>query len=288
MPKARSGALGVAKKRADGPGGAAAKRATPKALASNEAPARAGRSEGARPAPRRARGDGAAKKSDVAREPSRKSPRRAIAPPAREAEQPSSADRKRRGRRARADEGAARSPATRSAPVPVVVPSLDWEDGVHAAFASDDIVDRWVRRAEELMRLLDEHGVSGVDARTDLKSGRLSWLSADGLLLAEARAEVVCSWSPSTGALAMAWADPLVRPVGIPCLEGIPAERAAIDEEMAFRVAMQAAEVRGADYLYDVETPHAWYFLALTRLSFFPEHPLLSSSPPPPPVREIR
>ncbi len=159
-------------------------------------------------------------------------------------------------------------------------PSLDWDDGVMLAEPTDELVARWARKGEELVRLLEAHGAGKHEYRADLKQGRFVWLGPDGHVSAEARAEVVCSWSRPTGVIAMAWVDPLVRPVGIGPIEGMAAERDGVDEETAWRVAIQAAEVRAADYLHRVPTPHAWYFLALRDLTFEPRHPLFSPGTP--------
>jgi hypothetical protein len=81
----------------------------------------------------------------------------------------------------------------------------------------------------------------------------------------------VCSWSRTTSVVAMAWADPLVRPAAITRIDGMASERDDVDEETAWRIAMAAAEACSAEYLYRVPTPHAWYFIALYELTFKPE-----------------
>jgi hypothetical protein len=163
---------------------------------------------------------------------------------------------------------------------PSLAPSLDWDDGVRLADATDELVDRWVKRGDELLELLALHGAADHEYRADLKQGRFVWIAPDGRVSAEARAEVVCSWSRPTGVIAMAWADPLVRPVGIAPIDGVPAEREDVDEEGAWRVAIQAADARSAEFIYRVPTPHAWYFLALRDLTFDPQHPLFSAGTP--------
>ena len=78
----------------------------------------------------------------------------------------------------------------------------------------------------------------------------------------------------------MAWANPLVRAAGVPRVDGMPAERDDVDEEAAWRVAMEAADRAHAEYLYRVTTPHAWYFLALSGLTFHPGRATFRPSTP--------
>jgi hypothetical protein len=144
---------------------------------------------------------------------------------------------------------------------------LHWGDPVPRP-AHGDLVDRWTRRGDELLRLLDAHDAATHEYRADLKEGRFVWIAPDGRASAEATAQVLCSWSRSTSVVAMAWADPLVRAASVPKVESMPAERDGVDEETAWRVAMEAAERSGARFLYRVPTPHAWYFLALSEPRF--------------------
>jgi hypothetical protein len=160
------------------------------------------------------------------------------------------------------------------------VMELHWGDDVPSSRRSGGLVQRWVKRGDALLRHLAEHGAARHEYRADLRDGRFVWVDPDGRVSAEAQAQVVCSWSRSTSALAMAWADPLVRGAGIGRLEGMPSERDDIDEEAAWRVAMEAADRASAEYLYRVTTPHAWYFLALSGLTFHPERASFSPSTP--------
>jgi hypothetical protein len=98
------------------------------------------------------------------------------------------------------------------------------------------------------------------------------WLDGCGRVSAEARAQVLCSWSRATSVVSMAWADPLVRSAAMPRIDGMLSERDDVDEEGAWQIAMEAAEASGATYLYRVPAPNAWYFLGLNDLSFDPEH----------------
>ena len=137
----------------------------------------------------------------------------------------------------------------------------------------DALVERWVRRGQMLLQRLAQHGAADHEYRADLKDGRFVWIGPDGNVSAEASAAVLCSWSRSTSVLAMGWTDPVVRYASIAELEGMPAEHDDVDEEKAWHLAMEAAELSGAEYLYRVPTPHAWYFLALSELRFDPALP---------------
>ncbi len=161
------------------------------------------------------------------------------------------------------------------------VMELHWGDDTPSSRRSHGMVDRWVKRGDALLRHLAEHGAARHEYRADLGEGRFVWIDPEGRVSAEAQAQVLCSWSPSTSALAMAWADPLVRGAGIGRVEGLPSERDDVDEETAWRVAMTAADRASAEYLYRVTTPHAWYFLALSHLTF---HPVKASFNPGNPV----
>jgi hypothetical protein len=137
----------------------------------------------------------------------------------------------------------------------------------------DALVERWVRRGQMLLQRLAQHGAADHEYRADLKDGRFVWIGPDGNVSAEAAAAVLCSWSRSTSVLAMGWADPVVRYASIDEIDGMPAEHDDVDEEKAWHLAMEAAELSGAEYLYRVPTPHAWYFLALSDLRFDPSLP---------------
>ncbi|MFT3774154.1 MAG: hypothetical protein QM820_52995 [Minicystis sp.] len=157
---------------------------------------------------------------------------------------------------------------------------LHWDDDAPPSVPANDIVTRWVKRGDMLLRHLAEHGAARHEYRADLKDGRFVWIDPEGRVSAEAKARVICSWSPTTSALVMAWADPLVRSSGISRIDGAAAERDDVDEEEAWHVAMEAAESARAEYLYRVTTPDAWYFLALSSLTFAPGRSSFSPSTP--------
>jgi hypothetical protein len=160
------------------------------------------------------------------------------------------------------------------------VMELHWGDDAPSSRRPETLVERWVKRGDALLRHLAEHGAARHEYRADLKDGRFVWVDPAGHVSAEAQAQVLCSWSRSTSALAMAWADPLVRGAAVSRVEGMPAERDDVDEESAWRVAMETAERARAEYLYRVTTPHAWYFLALWSLTFHPDRATWSPSTP--------
>ena len=159
------------------------------------------------------------------------------------------------------------------------ITQLDWNDAPREPLL-DGLVQRWTRRGEDLLRRLTDHGVVQHEYRADLREGRFVWLDPAGRVSAEAQAQVVCSWSRSTSVVAMAWSDPLVRASSIPRVDGMPSERDDMDEEQAWRIAMEAAEACGAEYIYRVPTPHAWYFLALRALTFVPTRDSFHPSAP--------
>jgi len=139
------------------------------------------------------------------------------------------------------------------------------------AFLVDELTRRWTLRGEELLSRLAQHGVEGFEYRADLKEGRFVWLDPAGRVAAEARAYVLCSWSPATHVLSMAWADPALGSPSVARVSWIRSEHDDVPEEEAWRLAMQAADSAGAEYLYRAPTSHAHYFLALHDLSFSPE-----------------
>jgi hypothetical protein len=161
------------------------------------------------------------------------------------------------------------------------VMELHWGDDTPSSRRGDGLVARWMKRGDALLRHLAEHGAGRHEYRADLREGRFIWVDPEGRVSAEARARVLCSWSRSTGSLAMAWADPLVRSTAVGRIEGMPEERDDVDEESSWRIAMAAADRVSAEYLYRVTTPLAWYFLSLSDLTF---HPVRASWNPGTPV----
>jgi hypothetical protein len=148
------------------------------------------------------------------------------------------------------------------------------------ASADDALVERWAEKGAKLLELLAAHGAKDHEYRVDLKDGRFVWVDPEGRVSAEARALAICSYTPATSSLTMAWADPLLRTASIARVDGIPAEHDDVDEERAWRLAIAAANVGGADYVYRVAAPNLWYFLALSALSWKPVRPSFTPSTP--------
>src|SRR6185503_12338045 len=134
---------------------------------------------------------------------------------------------------------AARSEARRP-PTPAKLMELHWGDSPPPPSSrAQGLVQRWVKRGDALLRHLAEHGVARHEYRADLKEGRFVWISPEGRVSAEAEVQVICTYARTTSAISMAWADPMIRSAAIPRLDGMPSERDDIDEESAWRVAMQ-------------------------------------------------
>lgn len=160
----------------------------------------------------------------------------------------------------------------------VRVMELHWGD--EPAPAPEDTVTRWAKRGDTLLRHLAEHGAARHEYRADLREGRFVWVDPDGRVSAEASARAICRYSPLTSELVMAWIDPVMRGAGIARIDGMAAERDDVDEEGAWQVAMAAADAVRTEFLYRVTTPQAWYFLALSHLTFTPGRASWSPSTP--------
>lgn len=130
--------------------------------------------------------------------------------------------------------------------------------------------DRWVKRGDSLLRQLTQHGAHDHEVRADLQLRRFSWVDARGSVSAEARAELLCTFSPQTSSLAMGWSDPQTRAFSPAPIPGMSAEIDDVDEEAAWLVAMTVADHVGAEFLYRVRAPSQCLFLALSQLSFAP------------------
>jgi hypothetical protein len=146
--------------------------------------------------------------------------------------------------------------------------------------ADEALVEKWATRGADLLRELATHGASDHEYRVDLKDGRFVWVDPEGRVSAEARAQAICTYTPATSSLTMAWADPLLRSSSVMRIDRLRAEHDDLDEEGAWRVALDAAEHAGAEYLYRVAAPNTWYFLALTGLSFQPIRPSFTPGTP--------
>ncbi|MBL9025723.1 MAG: hypothetical protein JNL21_26245 [Myxococcales bacterium] len=151
--------------------------------------------------------------------------------------------------------------------VPVVsVENVDWEDGREPLSP----LMRWQLSERQLQGRLGEIGVADHAAKFELKEGRVVWLDAVGVAVAEARAQVVASWirTPAEhgqGLLVMAWADPLLAGGGIARQEEM-GDSLPVDLPTARELAHRAAEVSGAEFVKSIETPQGEHFLALRAL----------------------
>lgn len=185
----------------------------------------------------------------------------------------------------RAPRPATKPPAKKGKPIEPKAPALPAirtrsEFPGPLAHADDTLVEAWAEKGAKLLELLASHGAEEHEYRVDLKDGRFVWVDPQGRVSAEARALAICSYTPATTSLTMAWADPLLRSASISRVDRIPSEHDDVDEEGAWRVAIAAANVAGAEYVYRVEAPNLWYFLALTALTFQPARPSFTPSTP--------
>lgn len=136
--------------------------------------------------------------------------------------------------------------------------------------ANDDLVETYAEKGKDLLQKLEAAGAQNHEYRVDLKEGRFVWVDREGRVSAEAYARALCSYTPATSSLTMAWLDPLLASSSVAPISRLASEYDDVDEEAAWRIAIAAAAVVGADYLYRVEAPNVWYFLSLTGLSFQP------------------
>lgn len=167
---------------------------------------------------------------------------------------------------------------------PIIAPrsmELEWTgDPGGSSPPQEAAFDRWVRRGDELLRRLAEHGASEHEYRLNLNEGRFFWIDEQGRVSAEARAQLLCTFVPQTSSVTMGWADLRSRAMALPRVPGMPSEIDDIDEEGAWRIAMAAAEHTAAQYLYRVRSPSQCLFLSLSGLTFAPSRRELGPSTP--------
>jgi hypothetical protein len=158
---------------------------------------------------------------------------------------------------------------------------LEWTgDPGGSSPPEEGALDRWVRRGDELLFRLAEHGASDHEYRANLRQGRFFWVDPAGRISAEARAQLLCTFVPQTSSVTMGWADPRTREVAVPCVPAMPSEIDDIDEEGAWRIAMAVADHTTAEYLYRVRSPAQCLFLALSGLTFAPSTTELAPTTP--------
>ncbi len=191
-----------------------------------------------------------------------------------------SAARLRRGRDANARATSERTPVlpvvTAMTPRPnlevplVSVENVDWEDGREPVSP----LLHWQQAERQLDARLAEIGAAGLPARFELKEGRVVWLDATGLPVAEARAQVIGTWArpadldggaPERGLLVMAWADPVLAGAGIAKQDEM-GDSLPVDLGTARELALRAAEGSGAEFVKNIASPQGEHFLALRTL----------------------
>ncbi len=159
-------------------------------------------------------------------------------------------------------------------PPPPLAPrsmELEWEsDPGDFSPRVEGIFERCVRRGDELLRRLAEHGAADHETRVDLRDGRFYWVDDRGRVSAEAEAKLICTYFPQTSSVTMGWFDARLRKQAIRRIAGMPSELDNLDEEGAWRVALTAADRTPMDYLYRVRSPARCLFLSLSHLTFSP------------------
>lgn len=154
--------------------------------------------------------------------------------------------------------------------VPAVsLENVDWEDGREPLSP----LHRWQLAERQLERKVEELGVGAHTGRFEPKDGRFVWLDDAQVVVAEARAQVLASWMKDGQRLVMAWADPLMSAVGISRLEEM-GDSLAVDQATGRELALRAAEASGADFVTNVDAPHAEHYIALRSL-----RPAVSGAP---------
>lgn len=151
---------------------------------------------------------------------------------------------------------------------------LEWTgDPGGSSPPEEEPFERWVRRGDELLRRLAEHGAANHEYRVDLREGRFYWVDPRGRVSAEASAILLCTFAPQTSSVTMGWAEARMGGCAVGRIAGMPPELDDLDEEGAWRVAMETADRAGSDFIYRVRSPVRCLFLGLSGLTFSPAHP---------------
>jgi hypothetical protein len=140
----------------------------------------------------------------------------------------------------------------------VSLENVDWEDGREPLSP----LHRWQQAERQLERKIEELGLAARTTRFEPKDGRFVWLDDAQAQVAEARAQVLATWVKGAQRLVMAWADPLLSSVGIAKLEEM-GDSLAVDQPTARELALRAAEATGAEFVVNVDAPHAEHYIAL-------------------------
>jgi hypothetical protein len=157
--------------------------------------------------------------------------------------------------------------------VPLVsVENVDWEDGREPVSP----LMHWPLAERQLDGRLDELGASGLPCRFELKEGRVVWLDPAGVAVAEARAQLIASWSQTLGGapepngldhglLVMAWADPVLAGAGVARQDEM-GDSLAVDLPTARELALRAGEGSGAEFVKNISSPQGEHYVALRAL----------------------
>ncbi len=152
-------------------------------------------------------------------------------------------------------------PEQLSAPT-VSIENVDWEDDDEAPPSP---LLGWPHAQRKLSLLLAELGAGAAEGRFDLREGRFVWHDADGLVLAEARAQLLACFVRASSELVMAWSDPVLRSSSVARLDEY-GDVLEVDEAQAREIVLAAADTSGAQLVHAVEAPHLVHFVALRAL----------------------
>jgi hypothetical protein len=144
----------------------------------------------------------------------------------------------------------------------ISIENVDWEDGDEAPPSP---LLGWPHAQRKLSLLLTELGAGSAEGRFDLREGRFLWTDADGLVLAEARAQLLACFVRASSELVMAWADPVLRASSVAKLDEY-GDVLEVDEQQAREIVLAAADTSGAQLVHAVEAPHLVHFVALRAL----------------------
>jgi hypothetical protein len=143
----------------------------------------------------------------------------------------------------------------------VALENVDWED------TRDPVspLEGWPLAQRALERRLAELGATDARRDLDLKEGRCLFVDAEGVVLAEARAQLLGTWLVGTERLVMAWADPVVAPLPIARLEEM-GDMLDVDVATARELILRANVGSGAEHVLVVDGPIGEHFVALRAL----------------------
>ncbi len=128
-----------------------------------------------------------------------------------------------------------------------------------------DLIQKWGQRQAQLEKHLTELGAVNLNLRVDTVGGILEWVDNDGQPKARAKASGLCRYSLRFGTVTMAWAADQKNDdrVVISPVEGMEENYHNCGEGDAWKVALQAADACGAQYLYRFPTAEEFFFFAI-------------------------